>query len=306
MCVHGEPYNALQVAIIDNSSDYRELNCGVPNVNELTLQIATEFKPDIVFIQVQKDDIITENTVIELKKLGCFVVNYTGDVRSPIPQWYYDLGKHVDLTLFSNMNDVIEMRSQGYRAEYLEIGVNSEIYNPVGPVTKVKPIVFFGNNYGQKTFPLSDFRIQMVKFLKDKFPNDFGVYGNGWLDCDGNFNNSQEAEAAAYRGANIAISCSHFDYERYSSDRLLRILSTGTPICLAKAYPKMDQDWDNGIHLRTWNTLGDLEVLIQNYLQPSMEMERRIIVEKGMLHCMKNFTFDNMIKNLISLYNQYK
>lgn len=304
MCVNPPPLNGLQRAFIDNSSEYRELNCGENDVNAKAIRLAEMMSPDIIFIQVQTSNVISPYTAYKLKQTGAFVVNYTGDVRTPIPQFYYDLGKHIDYTLFSNMTDVLEMRKNGYRAEYLEIGIDETIYTPQGGVSPCKPIVFFGNNYGAGYFPLSEFRINMVSFLKGKYPNEFGVYGNGWAYADGNLNGSQPAEASAYRGSKIAINVSHFEYIKYSSDRLLRILGTGKAICLAKWYPDIEQDFTDGVHLRVWRTLAELEKLCVYYMHPDNEKERAKIADAGRKLAHSKFTFNHMILNLIDLYKK--
>jgi len=302
LCATGEPYNGLQLAMIRNCIEYREINCDVANINRVVIDTCYEFIPDIVFIQVQKGGVIHEETLRCIKVTGAWICNWTGDVRSTIPKFYYDFAKYIDVTLFSNQTDVNTFRNSGLRSEYLEIGINESIYTPIGEKKEVKPIVFFGNNYGTGYFPMSQFRIQMVEFMSSKFPSEFGVYGNGWKKSNGNFNSSQYDEAAAYRGSKIAINVSHFEYERYSSDRMLRILGSG-PLCLAKWYPGIEQDFFGGTYLRTWRTLQELKELCEYYMKPENEIERLTIAEQGQKHCHAHFTFENMIQNMIKIYN---
>ena len=278
--------------------DYRQLSSGTPNFNTRACEEAITFKPDIIFIQIQTPNIITEECVKVLKETGAFVVNWTGDVRTPIPQWYFDIGKHIDLTCFSNMNDVLEFREKGLNSEYLEIGIDPLIYTPKGDFTYAKPIVFMGNNYGEHKFPLSHYRIEMVKFLKSEFPNLFSVYGNGWSNSDGDFNGSQPNEASIYRGAKIAINLSHFDYERYNSDRMLRILGSGC-FCLTHRYKGIEKDYKEGEHLEAWSGFGELKTLINKYLNE--DKERAIIAHNGMKLVHSRNTYDNMIDNILKL-----
>jgi len=144
---------------------------------------------------------------------------------------------------------------------------------------------------------LAEFRLDMCKALKSKY-SDFGFYGNA-PNSDGNFNHSQEAEASAYRNTKIAINISHFEVEQYSSDRLLRILATGTPICLAKYYPGIEKLFIDGVHLRTWNTLDELYQLIDYYM--THEEERVKIANAGMEWAVKNYSCYQFVKNLIGL-----
>jgi len=290
--------NGFTKAFRNNCSDYYEINCGVKLFNEEVKTVANEHNPDLVFIQIQTPNIITEKTVKTLKKCGAFVINWTGDVRSPIPQWYYDIGKHIDLTCFSNMTDVREFRTVGLKSEYLEIGYDPEIYKPEGNIIETKEIIFMGNNYGADFFPLSKMRIEMIDFLKNTYPDRFAVYGNGWSNCSGNFNNSQKDEAAVYRGCKLAINLSHFDYERYNSDRILRIMGSGA-MCLTKNYKGIKKDYTNGVNLVVWNDFDELKILIDNYLDN--EYLRKKIAKKGNKLVDQKFTFDKMCKNIIKL-----
>lgn len=266
--------------------------------NSEVKELVKRVKPDLTFIQIQTADVITKESVRIIKENSGFVINFTGDLRSPIPEWYYEIGNLVDLTCFSNMNDVKEFKKAGLGSEYLEIGFDPEIYKPIGNKITTKDIVFFGNNYGN-LFPLSNYRAEMVDFLRRTYGNNFGVYGNGWNKADGNFNNSQYDEAAAYRGSKIAINLSHFDYERYNSDRILRIMGIGVPLCLTKGYKGIEQDYKDGIDLVVWNNFDELKNIIDNHLQN--DYIRQKIVDNGCKLVHEKFTFEKMIINTLNL-----
>lgn len=300
LCVQPPPINGLQKAFIENSSEYAEVSSGLIDVNRVAGEKAKSMNPDIVFMQIQCEGVIHKATVRMLRNLGAYVVNWNGDVRDHCPPWMVFLGGDYSNTLFANMRDVNEMRARGFKSDWLEIGYDPEIYCQDGPVIQTYPIVFFGNNAHR--FPMSQFRYQMCNFLMTKFYGNFGVYGLH-TGADGNFNHSQRDEAAGYRFAKIAINCSHYEIEKYSSDRMLRILGTGKPICLSKWYPGIDEVYVDGEHLRTWKTLDEVEALIHYYQDSANEQERLRIVKQGMEHVQKNFTFDRMVKNLIKLYN---
>lgn len=304
LCATGKPFNGFQQALFDNADWYEEVNCSHPRMNEESVRLAYEMKPDIIFIQIQTHGIINVHTMKKLRELSGFIVNWTGDVRQDIPKWMIDVAPYLDYTLFSNMTDVRKMRELGFNSEYLEIGINPEIYKPTGNVIPVFPIVFFGNNYGSGFFPMSDFRIKLVNYMNSVFRNRFGAYGNGYDGAKGNFCGSQLDEAAAYRGAKIAINVSHFEYERYSSDRMLRILGSGV-LCLAKEYPGIEQDFTDGVHLRTWKTLEELEGLCHYYLDHNNEQERQKISKVGSELALRSFTFHAMVENLIAIHNTY-
>ncbi len=294
------PPNGLQLAFM-KEFEYQEINTGAPDLNKRVVNMAKSFRPDICFIQVQQDGVIEMSTLRNLKEMGAYIMHFTGDVRTPVPQMYYKMGALVDVTLFTNQTDVDIMMAEGINSKFMELGINESIYTHVGPVTPSNRIVFFGNNYGGNRFPLSQQRVDMAAFMKNKFGSMFGLYGNGWPQFNGNYNSSQPKEAAAYRGSEIAINLSHFDYKNYSSDRLLRILGTGT-FCLSHKYQNIEYRFIDGVHLRTWSTFAELEDLCNYYL--SHPRERKQIADAGRELCHNNYTFTHMIKNIKKIYDE--
>jgi len=190
------------------------------------------------------------------------------------------------------------MRKVRYKAEYLEIGIDEEIYTPDGEVYPCQDIIFMANNYGTGFFPMSEFRIQIVQFLIRNYGDKFGVYGAGWSDGNGNVNHSQHVEAKYLRGAKIVINCSHFNSERYNSDRLLRTLGTGA-FCLSVKHTGMEQDYTDGVHLKYFNTLDELKHWIDYYLEN--EAERKQIAEQGKNLVLNRNTFVHQVKEIIKL-----
>tara|TARA_R110000851_G_scaffold15298_8_gene50751 strand:- start:3570 stop:4496 length:927 start_codon:yes stop_codon:yes gene_type:complete len=281
-----------------NVSEYEQLSSNDPDFNSKACALADRFKPDLIFIQIQQPNIITQKCAKFLKSTGAFVINWTGDVRHPIPKWYYEIAQHIDLTCFSNMHDVKEFRKEGYSSEFLEIGYDETIYNSEGITYPSREIVFMANNYGYNHFPESNYRIKMIEFLQKNYPVRFGLYGQGWSKCNGNYNSSQLEEAAMIRTSKIGINLSHFNYERYSSDRMLRIMGTGA-MCLTKLYNGIELDFQAKNHLDTWETFDELKIKIDFYL--SNDTERNRIAKKGKDLMLKSFTFKSMIKNILKL-----
>lgn len=298
LCVQPEPYNGFQQAFIDvvGKENYKEISTGEENLNAKTLLIFDEFKPDIVFMQIQAPDIIIHGLCERFKDAGAFVINWTGDKRHNVPQWMIDMAPYVSLTAFSNMEDVNKMRALGFNSKFLEIGYDPEIYTPIGEVYHVPEIVFMGNNYGSGYFPMSKFRIEMVEFLQREYGERFGVYGNGWPNANGNINHSQLEEAKHYRGAKIAINCSHFDCDTYNSDRILRIFGSGI-LCVSYDHVNMYNIYQD--NLCYFKDFKDLKLIIDEYL--INESTRETIAECGRNLAKSNFTFKHQVENIIKL-----
>jgi hypothetical protein len=185
------------------------------------------------------------------------VINWTGDVREPVPRWYFDLGRHISLTCFSNEDDPAQLEKEGIPSSYLQIGFDPDTFYP-GPEKKGDDIVFFGNNYGS-TFPLSQLRFELAVALHKRYGKQFKVFGTGWppvMKAD-NLNGKEDAEATIYRSCAIAIGCSHFDLRRYSSDRVFRAMGSGA-LYLTKHWPDIELDFDDGKDLVVWADVEDM------------------------------------------------
>ena len=262
--------------------------------DEKLLNVFNEFKPDVVFIHVQKAGVIANEVAREMCKKAV-VVNWSGDVRTPIPPHFAQLGKDIDMTLFTNMVDVNLLRKEGIASDFLQVGFDDKHFNPQGSKSDKYPeIIFMGSNYGH-TFPLSEYRTLMVKTLKGVFGDKFGVYGAGWDGLGDGLITNYADEGTAYRSCKIAISLSHFDRSKYASDRLFRILGSGA-FCLSHNYKDIEKDFDIGNDLDVFNNIQELVTSIQYYLKN--DSIRKEIALNGCVTARKNFTWVNFAQNL--------
>jgi hypothetical protein len=53
LCVGPPPFDSMRKAFIANCDDYIELSTGEKDVNQEAVRIAREFRPDIIFMQIQ-------------------------------------------------------------------------------------------------------------------------------------------------------------------------------------------------------------------------------------------------------------
>ena len=255
---------------------------------------------DICFMQIQNEYTAGKPTaqvlkwVERLKNNGCKVINWTGDMRNSTPQWMVEFSKYVTVTAFSNQRDVDHCNSIGIPAKFLQIGIDDRIFTPKGEIIQVPPVVFLANNYGNQ-FPLSGFRKEIALAAKLAFGNDFGLYGNGWTNGNGSFNHSQHEEAKAYRGAKVAISCSHYNSNRYTSDRLFRMLGCGVA-SVVHEYEGVYNDFSFG--LRTFKTISEMIEEIRHLLADDQD---RSVYGQFCHEQSKKFTYDEMVKQIIEL-----
>ena len=278
----GSPQHGLKRALA-SLGEVREIDWmanqrrGRSNGREL-VELAIRLQPDLVFMQLQTGGVIAPS---DLETLRCLdkppvVVSWSGDVRHPTPQHYFDTGRAIDMTLFTNLCDVESLRAADVRAAYLQIGFDEHTFTPFGSRSRKQtpPIVFLGSNYGRR-FPLSGHRCEMVKALRTAFGNMVGVYGGGWPFQTRMLNEAQEAEC--YRSCAIAIHQSHYSYGRYFSDRLLRAMGSGAFV-LAHRWPGMELDFVDGEHLVAWDSFEELVEKARHYLAAD---ERQEIADAG-------------------------
>jgi len=191
---------------------------------------ARAFCPDLAFCQFQAPGIISNATPDALRSLGCFSVQWSGDVRSPLPQHYIDTAPHFDVTSFSNMTDVKTLRSMGHRSEFLQIGYDPLLYNTEGTGERAG-VVFVGNNYGGYKFAESAGRREMVQRMAQEFPQQFKAYGMSWEGIIPQRNIGgylrEPADADVHRAALVSLGFDHFHRPWFASDRLLRATACG-------------------------------------------------------------------------------
>lgn len=289
-----EPQHALRDSLRGVADTYIEHSWvnDPANARKDFHRLMAQHNPDAVFMQIQCPDIIRASTLVRYPNVKFF--NFNGDVTHIFPKWHFDLGPYCT-TLFNNTDWVDIMTKRGFQAKFFQIGFDHNIYKPQGRIDSTPPVVFMGNNHGNK-FPLSKLRGEMVeRFSKYDW---FQVYGRGWKgEIDLNY--KQEKEASIYRGAKIAINLSHMDLNRYTSDRLFRLMGSGC-MCLAYDHKGIREDFENGFHLVTWNTLDELEHEIKKWL--SIDDLREKIADNGCNLVHKSFIWPaRMYQDLIPL-----
>lgn len=278
-------------------TQYMELGKGAQAILKRDIiKITNEIEPDFTFLHIQRPGVIDEETVQLLKGV---IFNYTYDVAVPTPEWFYEIGKHIDTTIFSDESGIWDLRSKDISADFLHVGYDNMIFRSEGTRGEYGDIVFLGNNYStDQNFHLTKKRIDMIDCLKDEYGDSFKVYGNGWKYNDGNLMYREYKEAECYRSCKIAINISHFDIERYTSDRIFRIMGCGA-FCLSKWYPGIEKDFVDGKHLRVWKDFDELKTLINYYLEH--EDERNSIALAGYKYVTETATWTHRMKTIIEM-----
>lgn len=217
-----------EVCVVDWRQHFKEKRRG--EVEQVCINAANMFKPDLCFAQFQTHGVVTGRFPRILRQMGCFSVQWAGDVRHPLPQHYMDAAPHFDVTSFSNFTDVELIRKAGYRSEFLQIGYDERVYHSDSDEVR-SGVVFLGNNYGDYRFAESDGRRKMVKAMAEAFPDDFTVYGTSWAGEVPEKNHGgfmpEGLDADVLRRSLVAVGYDHFHRPGFASDRLLRATACG-------------------------------------------------------------------------------
>ncbi|MCK5342772.1 MAG: glycosyltransferase family 1 protein [Candidatus Heimdallarchaeota archaeon] len=289
----------MPYALKQASTEYHEISTGGTDLNNRIKAAINSHDFDLAFFQIQADGIVSPDVFRHAKNEGIFTLNWSGDIRRDTERWYFETG--ADLTCFTNMRDVDNMRSRGLKSDFLQIGIDPVVFKKHGESRNTREIVFMGNNYGNQ-FPLGQERKNLIAFMQNRFRNQFGAYGS-YQGSVGNLNGNQYEESKYYNAAKIGINLSHFNERNYTSDRLFRMLASGVMV-ISHDYRGIHDDFEIGKHLETYSSFPDLEKKIRYYL--GNEPERARIAQNGFDLCHSKFTYKEMVQEIIRLYNQYK
>ncbi len=274
--------------------DWRNVRRKRQSAEDLCIRSAQEFKPDLAFCQFQAPDVITSRFPKVLSKLGCFAVQWAGDVRHPLPDHYVRMASHFDVTSFSNMTDVELIRATGMRSEFLQIGYDERIYEP-GDEER-SGVVFIGNNYSGYKFAESEGRRDMVKAMCEAFPDDFKVYGMSWegIATEKNLGGyvREPGDADILRSASVAIGWDHFHRPWFASDRLLRATACGCATI---------NQWYEGIkeehpHVAAAKSIEHMVALTR--LALSNSEEAKAVGQLSAAHTLANHRWNNRVKQV--------
>jgi hypothetical protein len=278
--------------------DWRKKNNGNPiDLYNSIINATNKFMPDFIFMQIQTPNIITSKLLSNIyNNKNVIVLNWNGDIRLSTPIWMIELAKkHEHLhTAFTNFRDIENMKNIGINnVHYIQIGFEEKIYNPDVNKINSNEIVFTGSLYEQ--FPLYELRKDMFIKLKKEFGSSFQAFGGNFLLIGGSNQVAPNISAQLYKSAKISLSVNNINAYRYTSDRLLNILATGS-FCLVNYYDGISLDFENNKHVVYWNDVNELISLIKKYYYE--DNKRNDIAYNGMVEVWNNHRWIHRIKQI--------
>jgi len=276
---------------------------GIEKLRSEVVKTAALLKPTIIFCHLQNPEAFSVETFQELSKHS-FVINYTFDVRHKDEmKWMYDVAPHIGYTFFGCMEDVWNCMALGINnTGHLHSSVDMNLYKPKeGQKAYAFDVVFCGNRYDNSNlkFPLAAERQQMISVLSERYKGRFMSYG---LGQQGGLI-KPEVEANVYNFSRIAINQNNFQLNDYTSDRLFRIMASGT-MCITKYFPGIEKVFKNAVHLVWWHNFQELTDYIDHYL--SDEKERLAVAAMGTQLVRENHGWEDRIAQMEKIIGELK
>jgi len=206
------------------------------------LETCKAVKPTLIFMQLQRGDVVSPQAVEQARSLSdprVVIISWTGDVVNQFggtDHWSYPMSRACTLMTFSCMTHAKMHRKQGMaNTAYLQIGYDEDRYftGPENGYGRMYDVVYLAQRYRPEHLGSivgghdADIRTGCAEGLMQRFGKRCGVFGGGWPR--GGVMAAQSGDV--YRSSKLGVSISLCSaLERYSSDRLLRALACGTPV----------------------------------------------------------------------------
>lgn len=238
-------------------------------------KVISDFKPDLLILQSQRDDFFDAETVIALRNKFpyMFIVNFDGDIHVPMEQFHFDIARAVHLQCVPSPSLFAEYAKHGAAVAYWPIGIENEYLIP-----SVEPdgpdVVFLGTLYGHGKFPEAEAREAAVRALWEAAEGkkiSFTLLGKQWGKAGMKVSHTGElhsGNAHLYSHAKMALSISQSkDLWGYTSDRLYNICATGCAALVQKFAGMEAHGFINGETCITWKTIPEMLEKVDYYLE---------------------------------------
>jgi len=235
------------------------------------LATAHEFRPTVVFLRLQRGGSPITPQFVEQLRSHCapeaVIVHWNGDqyemAGTPAAAWMVELGRVVDTTLLVNTQEQGVLAHAGVRHPgFLAAGYDPEVYRHRPQPEVRREVVCLANRH--RTVAGYDRRRALLGQFA-AWSEQAVLYGRGWdpQAIRARAMVTRVHESVIYSGAAAALSISmHEDLQRYTSDRLWRMLGCGA-VALVEQFP----GWNacglrDGINCVLWSGWEQLRHLL--------------------------------------------
>lgn len=264
------------------------------SADKILLEQVKCYHPDIVLVISMK--YLDENTVRAMREVAPKAVFVGRDV-DPFPE------KNPSRIAIARKMDIVVATNAGkWLGTYRDAGVplcafipcpcDADIQRPYEVEDKWKSDIIFTGKVKHAGLDHDTERYDLLLKLS-KMPNAklYGCFGNPKIVGVETF--------YAISGAKIALSINTVNNVRlYHSDRLVKCLACGT-FTLAKRVPDSDLLFEDGVHLKYFDTVDEFFELAERYLK--YEQEREKIARAGMERAHTDFNCEKMAQYVLDL-----
>lgn len=262
--------------------------------DEVLVKQVRAYHPDIVLVLNPKD--LDYNTIAGMREAASAAVFVARD-NEPFPDTHRErllICKEMDLVVCSSPDEFLRpYKEAGARlCTFIPNPCDPDIQRPYDVDEKWKSDIIFIGKVGHSNLDRDIDRYGLLLRLS-KMPNAklHGCFGNPKLDGVEAF--------YAISGAKIALSINIVNNVRlYHSDRLINCLSCGT-FTLAKRVPDSDLLFEDGVHLKYFDTADEFFELADWYLGHKAEREK--IARAGMERAHKEFSCEKMAQCVLDI-----
>jgi hypothetical protein len=271
------------------------------------LDLAAQFKPELVFAQVQRDG--WREFSQKLRQIvgpECTMVQWTGDVRTsagePVEPWLPELAESFDLLLADNCTYPKQLAKMGIRAGYLSCGSEIELVWEPDVKESAPGAVFIGTNYSALDH---GHRQSFFTTLDKHLPNMVALYGTGWHKQTHEVTVTHAGQIM--RRTPITISKSYINnLERYVSNRLKYAFASGG-VTAVERFPDMEGlGLIPGQNCLVWSSQAELIALLQDWTRPEKLRERDAIRVQAAALAAERFTWDRGVEELLAIVRDHR
>ncbi len=266
-----------------------------PHVDKLLVKQVKRYNPDVVFVNFA--NYLNAKTIRLVRQAApnAFFIGYDCDPWPELHKGRVAAAKELELVLTTFEGKWLEAyKNAGVHCVFMPNMSDPDIEYRYDVEPKWKSdILFTGKTrYKHKRYPTEDIRYHILRRLADMensaLYSCFGRPAIGGIDY-----------LYAISGARIGLSINVAnDVELYHSDRLTFYLSCGTFV-LAKRIPDTDRLFQDGVHLRYFDSVEEFFNLAKWYL--AHEDERIKIANAGMERAHSEFNCTKMAKYIIDV-----
>jgi len=276
----------------------RASDVGVLDMRDELIQLADDWRPHLILLQVHSPQLIDAETILELR-VACpnaQVVNWNGDYHPDqmIDAKMREFMGYLDCQCVVCADWIPEITAMGVSAAYWQIGWEPEGVGiePTGQTPRHE-VLLLANCYSQE-------RVRLAVALKAT-GRDVGIYGMGWPQQLASGENLYDYRLGCqlYRNAQVAVGDQQWPTARgYVSNRLFQALAAGGAVFLQQRFAGMTE-WLGLVedrHLLCWADYTELQAKIAWALAHPIEAQE--IARRGEEYVLEHHSFGARVKEL--------